>query len=164
MRSESNTLQQCRPQTTATPRCTCSCDPLIQVQHSNLAAKKVSPWILQRALPSFGKLSGLKSKPTRLKCIRICANNLYLSLYPSATCIGNIVSIPSISWSTFCRIQRRIERPEFESVRHWKVCFDLPRPLLTNQSFRYCRVTLSYKMPSSTHELLAQFASKLQAK
>lgn len=64
MRSESNTSQQCRPQTTAT---TCSCDLLIQVQHSNLAAKKVSPWILQRALPSFRKLSGLKSKPTRWK-------------------------------------------------------------------------------------------------
>lgn len=99
-----------------------------------------------------------------MKCIRIRANSLYLSLHPSAACIGNIVSIPRISWSTFCRIQRLIERPELESVRHWRVCFDLPRPLLTNKSIRHCIGRLSYKMPSSTHELLAQFASKLQAK
>lgn len=58
-------------------RCTSSCDRLTRVQHSDLAARKVSTWILQRALPSFGKLSGLKSKPTRLKCIRISADNLY---------------------------------------------------------------------------------------
>lgn len=93
--------------------------------------------------------------------IRACAYSLYSSLHPTASRIGDIVSILRVPWSTFCTINGLIERPELESVRHWKVCFDLARPL-SNQKFRHCRGTLSYKMPSSPHELLANCASLLQ--
>lgn len=93
--------------------------------------------------------------------IRGCAYNLYFSLHPTASRLGDIVSIPTFPWSTFCAINRLVEGPELEWVRHWKVCFDLERPL-SNQGFRHCRGTLSYKMPPRTHELLANFASLLQ--
>lgn len=93
--------------------------------------------------------------------IRACAYSSYFSLHPTANRVGDIISIPRVPWSVFCTINRLVEGPELESVRRWKVCFDLERPL-SNQSFRHCRGTLSYKMPSSTHELLANFASLLQ--
>lgn len=95
--------------------------------------------------------------------IQILVNSLHFSLHHTASRAGNIIYIPRVPLSTFCQINRLINGPELESFRHSKLCFDLARPL-TNQNLQYCRGTLSYKMPSRIHDLLAQFASLLQQK
>lgn len=63
--------------------------------------------------------------------------------------------------STFYKIHRLIKGPELELFRHSKVRFDIIQPI-TNQRSQHCRGTLSYKMPSRTRDLLAQFAALLQ--
>lgn len=148
-------LQQFYSQTTAPPRCACICDLLTQLQYKIWPRKKICPWNCKAHCQfSENQQSQRVSIVMWIHFIWACAYSSYFSLHPTASRVGDIISIPRVPWSTFCTINRLIEGPELESVRRWKVCFELERPL-SNQNFRHCRGTLSYKMPSSTHELLA---------